>query len=108
MISPSNKTLTQKIFMTEEKKKNKRPTAQKRDIRNEKRRVINKSFKSEVRTTMRTFEGAWKNQDKEKTEEILKMVYRMVDKCVKRGIYKPNKAARIKATAYAQCAALAS
>ncbi len=81
----------------EEKKKTKRPTALKRDIRNDKHRLLNKSFKSSVRTTMRSFEDALKAQDQEKTQASLSSVFSAVDKCVKRGIYKPNKAARIKA-----------
>jgi len=82
----------------EEKKKTKRPTAQKRDIRNSKRREINKSFKSRVRTAMRTFEDALKAKDKDQIQQALNSVYSMMDKGVKRGIYKRNKAARIKAS----------
>ncbi|MCC5831622.1 MAG: 30S ribosomal protein S20 [Chlamydiales bacterium] len=81
----------------EEKKKTKRPTAQKREIRNSKRRLINKVFKSQVRTAMRSFEEALKGNDKEKIQQSLNAVYSMMDKGVKRGIYKHNKAARVKA-----------
>lgn len=81
----------------DEKKKTKRPTAQKRDIRNSKQRLINKVFKSQVRTAMRSFEEALKGNDKEKIQQSLSSVYSMMDKGVKRGIYKHNKAARVKA-----------
>ncbi|MCH9627748.1 MAG: hypothetical protein S4CHLAM2_13910 [Chlamydiales bacterium] len=83
----------------EEKKKakTKRPTAQKRDIRNSKRRLINKAFKSRVRTAMRSLEDALKGDDKEQIQHALNTVYSMMDKGVKRGIYKRNKAARVKA-----------
>lgn len=77
-------------------KKTKRPTAQKRDIRNEKRRQINKSFKSKMRTAMRSFEEALKGQDKNQTQEALNSVYSMMDQGVKRGIFNRNKAARVK------------
>lgn len=80
----------------EEKKKEKRPTAQKRDLRNEKMRLINKSFKSNVRTTMRTFEEALKGQDKTGIQTALNEIYSVMDRGVKKGIYKPNKAARLK------------
>lgn len=80
----------------EEKKKTKRPTALKRDIRNEKHRLINKSFKSNVRTTMRSFEDALKTKDGKQIQEALSSIYSVMDLGVKRGIYKPNKAARIK------------
>ena len=83
----------------EEKKKIKRPTAQKRDLRNAKQRMINKSFKSNARTTMRSFEEALKNQDKARARDALNAVFSVMDRGVKRGIYKPNKAARIKSRA---------
>lgn len=83
----------------EEKKKTKRPTALKRDDRNEKHRLINKSFKSSARTTLRSFEEALKSQDKERIQESLSHVYSVMDRGVKRGIYKSNKADRIKARA---------
>jgi small subunit ribosomal protein S20 len=64
----------------DEKKKTKRPTAQKRDIRNSKQRLINKVFKSQVRTAMRSFEEALKGNDKEKIQQSLSSVYSMMDK----------------------------
>ncbi len=83
----------------EEKKKVKRPTALKRDQRAEKMRLINKSFKSNVRTTIRTFDEALKSQDKKQVQEALSGLYSVMDKGVKRGIYKANKASRIKSRA---------
>lgn len=80
----------------EEKKKVKRPTAQKRDLRNEKMRLINKSFKTNVRTTMRSFEEALKAQNNERIQTALSEVYSVMDSGVKRGIFKSNKASRIK------------
>lgn len=81
----------------EEKKKVKRPTAQKRDLRNEKMRLINKSFKTNVRTTMRSFEEALKAQNNERIQATLSEVYSAMDIGVKRGVFKINKASRIKA-----------
>lgn len=81
----------------DEKPKIKRPTALKRDLRNEKHRIINKSFKSHARTTMRTFDEALESKDKERIQAALNNIFSVVDRGVKRGIYKPNKAARIKA-----------
>ena len=82
-----------------EKKKVRRPTALKRDLRNEELRMINKSFKSHARTTMRSFEEALQTKDNERIQTALSMIYSVMDKGVKRGIYKPNKADRIKARA---------
>lgn len=83
----------------ESKVKQKRPTAIKRDIRNGKHRMINKSFKSNTRTTMRSFHEALESKDKERIQTELRNFYSAMDKGVKRGVYKPNKAARLKARA---------
>ncbi|MCP5468927.1 MAG: 30S ribosomal protein S20 [Chlamydiales bacterium] len=83
----------------EKKKKTKRPTAAKRDIRNEKKRMINKSFKSKVRSAMNAFHESVKNGEKEEVTQRLATVYSLMDKGVKRGIYKVNKAGRLKSNA---------
>jgi small subunit ribosomal protein S20 len=83
----------------ETKKKIKRPTALKRDIRAEKMRIINKSFKSNVRTTQRSFEEALKSKDQPRIQVALNTFYSVLDKGVKRGIYKTNKASRLKSRA---------
>lgn len=83
-------------------KKTKRPTALKRDLQNEKRRVINKSFKSEVRTTLRSFDAALATKDKKKIESSLNDVFSVMDKGVKRGVFKENKAGRTKSRAFAK------
>lgn len=80
----------------EVKKKTKRPTALKRDIQSEKRRLINKSFKSRMRQSMREFEESLVAKDKEKVTSTLNQVFSLVDKGVKRGIFKLNKASRTK------------
>lgn len=81
-----------------EQKKTKRPTALKRDIRNEKRRVINKAFKSKIRTGIRRFEKSLLNEKSiEPVQTLLNEVYSLLDKGVKRGLLKLNKASRAKA-----------
>lgn len=85
---------------TEDKKavkKEKRPTAQKRDIQNEKRRLRNRAFKSTVRTAIRSFEEALVKGDADETRLNLNSVYSLMDKGVKRGAFKLNKASRTKA-----------
>jgi small subunit ribosomal protein S20 len=82
--------------MAEENKKVKRPMALKRVIQNEKRALINKAFKSRVRTAVRKFQGALLAGEEAAVKEELSGVYSMVDKGVKRGIFKQNKANRIK------------
>ena len=87
-------------------KKTKRPTALKRDIRNAKRRDINRQFKSKMRTTLRTFETSLTSSDSAKVQEDLKAVYSVLDKGVKRGLIKLNTAARTKARFCARAAAV--
>jgi len=81
----------------EKKKKTKRPTAAKRDIRNAKRRDENKMFKSQVRTSLRRFDETLGKGDRTLASEALNKVYSLMDKGVKKGIYKLNKANRTKA-----------
>lgn len=80
-------------------KKTKRPTAEKRILSSEKKRQINKSFKSKVRTTLNAFHESLKNNEKEEVQKSLNAVYSLMDKGVKRGIFKLNKASRLKANA---------
>ncbi|MGM0440235.1 MAG: 30S ribosomal protein S20 [Chlamydiota bacterium] len=87
------------------KKKVKRPTAEKRMVQNEKRRLINKAFKSRIRTSVRIFEESLQSGDEQKVQESLNAVYSMLDKSIKRNIYKANKASRLKARFAAKAAA---
>lgn len=85
--------------MAEEGKKDtkkKVPTALKRIKQDKKRHLHNRSFKSRVRTAIRAFESALTEKDKEKMQTALNSVYSLMDKGVKTGIYKKNKAARTK------------
>ena len=84
--------------MAEEKKdsKTKRPTAKKRDIQNEKRRLQNRSFKSRVKTAVRSFEKEVKAKNETEAKAQLNTIYSFFDQGVKRGIYKLNKVSRLK------------
>lgn len=88
-----------------EQKKEKRPTALKRDIQNEKRRLRNRGFKSSIRTTIRNFEESLTKGDANLVQEKLKEVYSVMDKSVQRGIFKQNKANRTKARLSARAVA---
>ncbi|MDF2578148.1 MAG: rpsT [Chlamydiales bacterium] len=91
------------------KTKTKVPTAIKRDLQNEKRRLINKMFKSKVRTAVRNFEEALsKTGDATQISDKLNAVYSLMDKGVKRGVFKDNKASRTKSRLSARVSAKAS
>ena len=87
-------------FMSEEGKKGpakkKCPTAQKRIKQNKKSNLRNHSFESSVKTAIRSFESALTLKDNEKMQTALSSVYSLMDRGVKRGVFKKNKAARAK------------
>lgn len=84
--------------MADEKKasKPKRPTAKKRDMQNEKRRLQSRAFKSKVKTTIRSFEKDLSEKNEEGAKARLNVIYSLIDRGVKLGIYKLNKASRVK------------
>jgi len=78
------------------KKKVKIPTAKKRESQNEKRRLKNKSFKSKIKTAIRTFKSVLKSEDPSLKQEKLNVIFSLVDKGTKKKIFKKNKTNRIK------------
>ena len=88
-----------------EKKKNGRiPSAQKRNKQSLKARLRNRSFKATVSTAIRSFEDAVAKGDKAVMKEHLKSLYSLMDKGVKTGRFKLNKAARTKSRLNAKIA----
>lgn len=80
-----------------EKKKERIPSAKKRDLQSEKRRLANRSYRSKVLTAIRSFDQAL--EQKEPAEAVkakLDTVFSLMDRGVKKGIYKVSKAARTK------------
>lgn len=77
-------------------KKEKRPTAQKRNLQNIKARLSNRIYKSRVRTAIRAFDEAVVKGDQEAISTKLNETYSILDKCVKVGVFKINKASRTK------------
>ena len=86
--------------MAEEKEKNKKvkvSTAIKRNQQNVKKKLCNKMFKSRVHTAIRQFNDHVKEKNTQALAGDLNVVYSLMDKGVKRGIFKLNKAKRYKA-----------
>ena len=81
---------------TQDKKKSKRPTAEKRVLQNEKIRLKNKIFKSQVRTAVRVLEEAIQKKEKEPSQTALNEIFSLMDKGVKRAVFKIGKAQRVK------------
>ena len=80
--------------MADEKKtkKTKVPSALKRDLQNEKRKILNKGFRSRVSTAVKLFNESTKAT----AATSLSAIYSLMDKGVKKGIFKKNKADRMK------------
>lgn len=83
---------------TEEKKgQKKQATAHKRMLQNEKRRISNKAARTRIKTAVKTFHASLEAKEFDKSKTYLNDVYSLVDKATKKGLYKLNKAARVKA-----------
>lgn len=87
-----------------EEKKVKRPTAQKRDDQSEKKRLRNKIYRSQVRTAVRSLQENIDKKDSGSVKTSLDEVYSLLDKCVKKGVFKINKASRTKSRLAARAA----
>ena len=95
----------EKAPQKKKEKSTRQPSALKRDIQSEKRRQSNRSYRSSVLTAIRSFESSLeKKEAAENTKTKLNAVYGLMDKGVKKGIYKRNKAARTKSRLAARVA----
>lgn len=83
----------------------KKPSALKRDLQSEKRRLRNRSYRASVLTSIRSLESSLNQKE---APEVLKTklnaIYSLMDKGVKSGVFKPQKAARTKSRLTARCA----
>ncbi|MFY1636982.1 30S ribosomal protein S20 [Solwaraspora sp. WMMB335] len=68
----------------------------KRNRQNEKRRLRNKSVKSELKTAVRKFNEATANGDAEQATALLRAASRKLDKAVSKGVIHKNQAANRK------------
>jgi len=64
--------------------------------KNKKRTLLNKSFKSMARTHIRHVMAAVAAGDAARAEEQMRAAFKRIDKCAKKNIFHPNKAARLK------------
>ncbi len=77
--------------------KTKRPSAQKRNLQSEKRRLRNRAYRSQVLTAVRALKDSISQKESaESKKEKLNTIYSLMDKGVKRGVFKANKASRTK------------
>ena len=71
-------------------------SAEKRVRQNEKRRAINRSNRSKVRTQIKKLRSALSHKDKNTSVELLNPTISTIDKAVNKGILHKNTAARYK------------
>ena len=84
--------------------KSRQPSALKRDLQSKKRRSRNRSYRASVLTSIRAFEGSLNQKEPAETIKTkLNAIYSLMDKGVKRGVYKSQKAARTKSRLAARC-----
>lgn len=89
--------------MADAKKERKRkPSALKRDQQSLKRQLINRSFKSKVSTAMRTLKASLSQKDGVSAKTSLNAINSLMDKGLKKGIYKLNKVRRVKSRLHAE------
>lgn len=77
-------------------KKVKKPTPLKRDNQALKANERNRAFKASVKTAIRKLETSLEGANAAEKQSSLDQVFSMMDKGAKRGIFKTNKASRIK------------
>lgn len=88
-----------------EEGKVKKPSALKRDLQNEKQRLRNRSFRATVLTSIRSLEGSLAQKEAPEAIKLkLNEIYSLMDKGVKRGVFKVQKAARTKSRLTARSA----
>ena len=68
----------------------------KRDITNNKRRLLNNSFSSSLKTAIKSFDVAVETGDKVKAQEAFNFACKKIDKAVSKGIHHKNYAAHQK------------
>lgn len=83
--------------MADEKKgPSRRPSPLKRDMQSEKRHLQNRAFKAEVSTAVRRLKSLIGEGKADEAKLQLSEVYSLMDKGVKKGVFKANKASRTK------------
>ncbi|MBX7171481.1 MAG: 30S ribosomal protein S20 [Pyrinomonadaceae bacterium] len=81
-------------------------SAEKRVRQNEKRRLINRSNRSRVRTEIKKLRAAFTAGDKALSQELLSSTVSVIDKAVNKGLLHKNTAARYKSRLSAHVNAL--
>jgi small subunit ribosomal protein S20 len=79
-----------------QEKKERKPSALKRDEQSERRRIKNKQFRATVKTAIKSLESSLKEKQAEVAKDKLSQVFSLMDRGVKTGVFTKNKANRTK------------
>jgi small subunit ribosomal protein S20 len=79
-----------------QEKKERKPSALKRDQQSERKRIKNKQFRATVKTAIKSLESSLKEKQAEVAKDKLSQVFSLMDKGVKTGVFTKNKANRTK------------
>lgn len=78
-------------------KKVKRPSAEKRNMQSKKRNLCNRVLKARVGSASNSLKEVLSQKDSSLVQTSLSQVHSLIDKGVKTGVFKINKASRLKA-----------
>jgi small subunit ribosomal protein S20 len=78
-------------------KKVKRPSAEKRNVQSKKRNLCNRVLKARVGSASNSLKAVLSQKDPSLAQNSLSQVHSLIDKGVKTGVFKINKASRLKA-----------
>ncbi|MBM3208140.1 MAG: 30S ribosomal protein S20 [Chlamydiae bacterium] len=78
--------------------KARKPSALKRDIQSDNRRLKNKTYRSTVSSAIKSFQQSLSQNDAGSVKEKFGIVCSLMDKGVKKGIFPKNKANRTKSS----------
>ncbi len=92
--------LRTELHMADDKKKTKerRPSALKRDMQSEKRKLKNRTYRSTVSSAIKSLNHSLTKKDPAAAKENFSLVCSLIDKGVKKGIFPKNKANRTKSS----------
>lgn len=82
-----------------EKKKQKRPTVEKRLLQDQNKHLKNQILKSRLRTALTHLEKSFSSESKDAIHQALYKVHSLADKGIKKRVLPQNKANRIKSKA---------
>jgi small subunit ribosomal protein S20 len=85
----------------EKKAKQRKSSALKRDLQSKKRNLNNRSFKAKVNSALRSLQETISQKNSTAIKSNLNVIYSLMDKSVKKGIFKMNKANRVKSRLHA-------